>query len=301
MLIRTNVTNIGDPFILYHEGVYYMYTTTFDAKGFRYYISENLENWTDGGLALDLSDGWACKDFWAPEVICRPGDGKYVMHFTARRKADQSLRIGVAVADSPQGPFRQLTDAPMFDFGYAAIDGHAFIDEDGKAYFYYSRDCSENLIDGKNISQIYVVSLDETLTQVTGKPVLLATPTYSYECQGCGHWCWNEGASVLKKDGKYYLFYSANNFATKAYCINLAVADTPTGAFAKMNGQNPILHCDMQKQDFSGPGHNAFFTDRDGHLKTVFHIHTDEAHPGDDRKAVIADVAFENGCWKIIL
>ena len=56
MLYRTNITNIGDPFVVSDGEKYIMYATTFDAKGFRYYTSENLVDWEDGGVAIDLSD-----------------------------------------------------------------------------------------------------------------------------------------------------------------------------------------------------------------------------------------------------
>ncbi len=301
MLIRTNVTNIGDPFILPAGDGYVMYATTFGAPGFRCYQSQDLQSWTDGGLVLELSDSWACRDFWAPEVIRRPGDGKYVMHFTARRRADQSLRIGVAVADSPYGPFVQPIDEPMFDFGYAAIDGHAFVDEDGTAWMYYSRDCSENVIDGIHTSEIYTVAISPDLTRVIGEPKRLTTPTQPYEYKVNDQWRWNEGPAVLKKDGKYWLFYSSNPYFSRHYCVNLAVADCPDGPFVKYHDQNPVLHCAMLPDDFSGPGHNSFFTDREGKLRSAFHIHTDENNPCDNRKAVIADIVFQEGIWQFDL
>ncbi len=301
MLIRTNVTNIGDPFVVTTEQGYIMYATTFDAMGYRCYLSDDLRNWTDGGVVLDMTGSWANQDFWAPEVICRSSDGKYVMHFTARRACDKSLRIGVAIADKPEGPFVQPQDAPMFDFGYAAIDGHVFVDEDGQAWLYYSRDCSENIVNGLNISQLYVVRLSEDLTQVIGEPVLLTTPTYDYENMRTGNYMWNEGAAVLKREGKYFLFYSANFYASKNYCVNVAVSDSPDGPFEKLHSVNPILHSGMQPDDFSGPGHNCFFYDKEGSLKSAFHIHTDEHHPSGDRRAAIADVVFEDGVWRFAL
>ena len=301
MLYRTNITNIGDPFVVFDGNEYIMYATTFGLLGFRYYRSENLWEWSDGGVALDMWDSWANESFWAPEVIRRPKDNKYVMHFTARRESDKSLRIGVAVSDKPQGPFRQVKNEPMFDFGYAAIDGHVFLDDDGQAYFYYSRDCSENVVGDGHVSQIYVVRLTDDLTEVAGEPTLLATPTYPYEHDGDGSWLWNEGPAVLKKDGKYHLFYSANYYASRKYCVCTAVSDKPDGDFVKSETDNPILHADMQEKDFSGPGHNSFFTDKDGNLKTAFHIHTDAKRPSDDRRACIADVVYEKGRYHIAL
>jgi len=301
MLYRTNITNIGDPFVVSDGDTYIMYATTFDAKGFRYYTSDNLQEWKEGGLALDLSDSWANKDFWAPEVIKRPKDGKYVMHFSARGKENKSLRIGVAVGDKPQGPFKQVKNEPMFDFGYAAIDGHVFIDDDGQEYLYYSRDCCENIVGDGHVSQIYVVKLNDDLTEIVGEAKLLTTPTYPFEHDGDGSWLWNEGPVVLKKDGKYHLFYSANYYASRKYCVCVAVSDKPDGDFVKSEMDNPILHADMLDVDFSGPGHNSFFTDKDGNLKTAFHIHTDVNEPSDDRRACIADVVYENGSYRFVL
>ena len=301
MLYRTNITNIGDPFVVSDGDKYIMYATTFDAKGFRYYTSKNLVDWENEGLAIDLSDSWAYTDFWAPEVIQRPKDGKYVMHFSGRYRKNKSLRIGVAVADEPEGPFEQVKDEPMFDFGYAAIDGHVFIDDDGQAYLYYSRDCCENVVGDGHVSQLYVVKLNDDLTEVIGEPKLLTTPTYPYEHDGDGSWLWNEGPAVLKKDGKYHLFYSANYYASKKYCVCVATSDKPDGDFVKSETDNPILHADMLDTDFSGPGHNSFFTDKEGNLKTAFHIHTDAGKPSDNRRACIADVVYEDGKYGIVL
>ena len=223
------------------------------------------------------------------------------MHFSGRNKANKSLRIGVAVADKPEGPFVQVKDEPMFDFGYAAIDGHVFIEDDGQAYFYYSRDCCENVIGDSHVSQIYVAKLNDDLTEVVGEPKLLTTPTYPYEHDGDGSWLWNEGPSVLKKDGKYHLFYSANYYASRKYCVCVAVSDKPDGEFVKSEADNPVLHADMLDVDFSGPGHNCFFTDKEGDLKTAFHIHTNENEPSGDRRACIADVVYEDGTYRIVL
>ena len=84
MLIRTNVENIGDPFILWDGNAYYMYSTDFDVDGFKVRRSNDLKTWENLGVCLDLSNSWAFQDFWAPEVIYH--NGKYVMHYSARRK-----------------------------------------------------------------------------------------------------------------------------------------------------------------------------------------------------------------------
>jgi beta-xylosidase len=98
------VKNIGDPFILKaSNGSYYLYATS--AKdGFLAWSSDDLVDWKEEGYVYQSGpDSWGHKNFWAPEVV--EYKGKYYMHYTARLKENNSLRIGVAVSDSPKGPF----------------------------------------------------------------------------------------------------------------------------------------------------------------------------------------------------
>ena len=126
----TKVTNIGDPQIVLYEGKYYQYATFNDGKtlGIYCWVSEDLENWSDKILALDASEHWGYTCFWAPEVVYH--NGKFVMTYSARTKAQNSFRIGVAVSECPTGPFIDVHNGPMFDFGYAAIDGSILICEE---------------------------------------------------------------------------------------------------------------------------------------------------------------------------
>ena len=296
MLIRTNVTDIGDPFVIKAGELYYMYATSFVMDGFKVWRSADLETWEDLGACLDLSDSWTCRDYWAPEVIYHKG--KYVMHFTARRKSDNSLRLGVAVSDSPEGPFVDVHKGPMFEPGYAVIDGHVFIEEDGTPYFYFSKDCSENYISPTlRVSQMCVCTLSDDLTQVTSEPITLFGPSEEYDFKILEDQAWNEGPYVLKQDGEYYMTYSANCYHTRDYCICLAKADAPMGPFRKVG---PIMTCGAPGEDFSGPGHNAFFYDGD-QLKMAFHIHTFEDAPSPNRKACICDAQITDGTIKFTL
>ena len=298
MLIRTNVTNIGDPFIVKADDAYYMYATSFVMDGFKVWKSLDLENWEDLGACLDLSGSWTEQDYWAPEVIFH--NGKYVMHYSARRRADHSLRIGVAVSDKPEGPFTDVHNGPMFDFGYAAIDGHVFIDDDGQPYFYFSKDCSENYVSPTlRVSDICVCKLNQDLTEVVSEPLMLFGPSEPYDFKIVGDQAWNEGPYVLKQDGVYYMTYSANLYASRDYCICLAKAQSPTGPFRKLDA--PIMVCGPQGSDFSGPGHNAFFRDREGNLKMTFHIHTYENDPSPNRKACICDAQLIDGTIKFTI
>lgn len=291
-MIITNITNIGDPQILLYEGKYYCYATHNDGKseGFYVWVSEDLAHWSEPKMAFRAIDYWGETKFWAPEVVYH--NGKFVMHYTAKSRELQSLRMGVAVSDSPMGPFQDVHGKPLFDLGYATIDGSVLRCEEGN-FFYYSRDCSENIIDGVKISQIYCVRLNEDLTETIGEHVLVSTPTEEFEKKSLADpfklpHLWNEGPCVIKRGGEYIMNYSANYYATNHYAICLSTAKSPFGPWKKA-GSNPVLSC---RSDLFGAGHNAFFTDRDGKLRTSFHIQTDPAHPSGDRTTVIGTVEF---------
>lgn len=86
----------------------------------------------DNGVALHVKDvPWASRQMWAPDAACK--DGKYYLYFPAKR-ADDIFQIGVAVSDSPTGPFVAEPDAIK---GSYTIDPAVFADDDGDFYMYF--------------------------------------------------------------------------------------------------------------------------------------------------------------------
>ena len=285
------IKNIGDPFVLRtSDGTYYCYATS-APDGFKAWTSSDLVHWVEIGYVYkSTEDAWGESDFWAPEVVLYKG--KYYMHYSARWKKNQSLRIGVAVADQPTGPFVDVFNRPMFDFGYAAIDGHVLLDDDDHIYFYYSRDCSENIIDGRHESHLYVIELNQDLTTCKGEPILIARPEQEWELRSGPEWFWNEGPFVLKHDRQYYLMYSANFYAGRDYSVGYAVAEHATGPFIKASN-NPVLFSSIP--EISGPGHNSVTTSPNGQeLIIVYHIHTDPQKPSGDRQVCIDRMGFHD-------
>lgn len=285
-MIITDITKIGDPQILLFEGKYYCYATSHD-EGFCVWESDDLVNWSSS-LCFRAIESWGKSHFWAPEVVYH--NGKFVMHYSAMSRELNSLRIGVAVSNSPKGPFKDVHGRPFFDFGYAAIDGSVLICEEGN-FFYYSRDCSENIINGVHTSQLYCIRLDETLTETVGEAQLMTTPTEPFELKSLAladPFIWNEGPNVIRLNGKYVMNYSANCYSTNDYAICVATADSPMGPWKK-SVNNPVLSC---RKELFGSGHNAFFTTKEGELYTAFHIQTDPEHPSGDRRVVIGKVEF---------
>lgn len=125
----------GDPFILKaSDGNFYMYGTSGD-NGFKVYSSADMKEWKDEGLVYRgaTEESWTVDCFWAPEVYER--NGKYYLWFSANWKdnptnEEEIFRIGVAVSDSPTGPFVELDNKPLFDPGYPIIDANLYFDDE---------------------------------------------------------------------------------------------------------------------------------------------------------------------------
>ena len=290
----TGIKNIGDPFILRYDAMYYIYATSF-FKGFYVWTSKDLKTFQGPFKAYEKNDrSFGDSDFWAPEVIYH--DGQFIMHYSARDPKEQRLKIGVAVSKSPMGPFVDVYhQKPMFDHGYAVIDGHVFIDDDHTPYFYYVRDCSEHKYLDHFESHMYVSRLSSDLLSLVGESVKILKPEQSWEINSGSH-RWNEGPFVLKHEKRYYLMYSANFYASKEYAIGYAIATSPFGPFKKAP-ENPILS--YVSNSISGPGHNSVTTNDKGDYICAYHVHTFYDHPSENRQMFLDKLYFEDGKLKI--
>ncbi len=289
----SNITRIGDPFVLTYEDSYYMYCTS-ETKletGFFVWTSDDLVNWTNNGLALsnDTPGVFGKSKFWAPEVISYKG--KFYMTYSASDE-NNILKICLAVSDSPLGPFKNYK-SPWYDHSLSHIDATIFIDENDIPFTFFVRDCSTNTINGRPTSQIYASELSEDLKTFVTEPKLVLTPDKEWEDMN-GTRLWNEGPFVLKHNGSYYMTYSANGFNTQEYAIGYATADNPLGPWQKAE-ENPILKADID-QDVSGPGHNSFAYSPNGEeLFIIYHAHTFPDKPSGNRAVYIDRVEFVDG------
>ena len=290
----------ADPSVITVGDTFYLYATNAEADGSCNYIrawsSKNLTDWTLlGEVFVPARDAWAVNTLWAPEVIERAG--KYYMYYSGYNLETSSMGIGLAVSDSPAGPFHEIegifgektysrTEMP-FDLGFPIIDPSPFIDEDGSIYLYVSRDQVdyESSVFGCRLADDMV-----TVLEVTEEP--LVKPSQDWESPTAGS-RWNEAPFVFKHDGKYYLTYSANYYENSNYSIGLAVSDHPLSGFEKVD-YNPLLEANPDWTYISGTGHNSFFPSPDGNeLWIAYHSHIDVVNGGGQRKINFDRVNFD--------
>lgn len=169
------------------------------------FSSSDLIFWTDHGVSFQTSDiPWANEKsvLYAPDCIYK--DGKYYLYFCMSDNTE-----GVAVSDSPSGPFMDPKPIP-----YASGDGidpAVFIDDDGQAYYYWGQ---FTLRGAKLKSDM------RTLDEATIQTNLADEKRHGF----------HEGASVRKRNGIYYLIYTSI-IRGKATCLAYAAAVHPLGPF----------------------------------------------------------------------
>ena len=250
----------ADPDCIKVGETYYLYPTYDTRHGFKVFTSKDLVNWKDAGQCFDDPRGGD----WAPDVFQnKRGDGKFYLYYTDNtqggtdRVADlDHKQIGVAVADSPLGPF-QDKKALVMD----AIDAHLFQDDDGKMYLYY--------VHFDNGFKLTAQRMADPVTK-QGDPIVVVFPEAEWEMRS--GWV-TEGPFMLKHNGTYYLMYSGSGADTPNYAIGYATSRSPMGPFVKYSG-NPIAH---RGGNIVGPGHHCVVTGPDGKLWMLYHQKWDDS------------------------
>lgn len=268
----------ADPEAIIYDDTYWIYPTYSDAYEkqvfFDCFSSKDLVNWTKHSTILDTVEvKWAYKDMWAPSVI-RKND-KYYFFFSANGLAsdDQIGGIGVAVADKPEGPYKDLLGKPLISKivnGAQPIDQFVFYDEGGY-YMYYGgwQHCN-------------VVKLNDDFTG------LLPFEDGSYYKEVTPE-KYVEGPFMFKRDNRYYFMWSEGNWGGPEYCVAYAISDSPFGPFERIGTvllQNPEIA--------TGAGHHSVIrlpnTDE---YYIIYHRHPKGDNDGTHRETCIERMTFD--------
>lgn len=217
-----------DPAPMVHGDRLYVYTghdengaDFFWMQEWRVYSTDDMVNWTDHGSPLAIEDfSWGDDRAWAPQTIER--NGKFYFYVPLHSKLTGAMAIGVAVGDTPVGPFKDALGKPLADGNWAYIDPTVFIDDDGQAYLYWGN------------PEIYYVKLNDDMISYEGEVqkmemtvdgfgkgrMVEAEPGKDYRTT------YTEGPWIMKRSGKYYMIYAAGGIPEH---IAYSTSDTPVG------------------------------------------------------------------------
>lgn len=254
----------ADPWCIEHDGRLYMFCShdVYDSQqGYKYIMkditcisTDDLKNWTDHGEVFSIADAaWKPQLTWAPCVVER--DHKFYLYYGNGDKG-----IGVAISDSPTGPYKDISTKPMVDsntpgvlsgrktangvrgalkgsenWGFWCFDPAVFVDDDGQAYMYFG---------GANPANSRIIRLKLNMVEVEGKAIHPDTPGFF------------EASAMHKYKGKYYYSYSGHWFNNPSN-IDYVMSDSPMGGFGEVhtamvnppvNEHNNHHHCIFEYQ-----------------------------------------------------
>ncbi|WP_031555612.1 glycoside hydrolase family 43 protein [Parvularcula oceani] len=212
----------ADPAPLVHDGRVYLYVghdeagpdQMFNITEWLVYSSDDMRNWEEHGPVMKPTDfHWAIRDAWASEV--EEKDGKFYLYTTVEHdETDPGKAIGVAVSDSPTGPFVDARGSALVSnsmtkqaaHSWDDIDPTVFQDDDGTAWLYW----------GNQI--LYYAKLEDNMIELDGPITAIGIAPYE------------EGPWIHKHEDTYYLTYAAiDRSVSEDEQIHYATAPSVTG------------------------------------------------------------------------
>lgn len=256
----------------------YNLQTHFDA-----FSSKDLINWEKHPEVLSIKNvNWVKYALWAPSVL--QANNKFYLFFSGNdiQNNNQYGGIGIAVSDSPEGPYKDALGRPLISKiinGAQPIDQFVFKDDNGEYYMYYGGWGHCNVVRLSN-DLLRIIPFDdgETFKEVTPEKYV-------------------EGPFMMKRKGKYYFMWSEGGWGGPDYSVAYAIADSPLGPFKRIG---KILQQDPKIA--TGAGHHSVITipGKDEHY-IIYHRRPLGCKLANERQVCIDKMEFdENGYIKPI-
>lgn len=290
--MKTNEINIRDPYVLLHNGCYYLYGTRSatcwgPADGFDCYTSEDMENWHGPIEIFHRPKGFfADQAYWAPECIYYKDAFYLITTFGA-----QNMKKGIYIlkSDNPTGPF-EIYSERLTPEDWACIDGTIYFD-DNIPYLIFSHSF-EDTPDGDmcvmQLSGDLTKSVSESITLFSAgeadwvKPIPFAKAEFGMD----GDVYFTDGPCVTKmEDEKLYMTWSS--WSVCGYAVGVAVSDT-----GSIDG--PWRQLDTPLFPENG-GHGMMFRDNNGKLMFTLHFPNDKYK----ERPMFAELVLQDGTLQL--
>ena len=271
--------NYADPEGLVFGDTYWIYPTYSAPFHEQLYLdcfsSKDLITWEKHEHIIDNTRiKWLNNALWAPAALEK--DGKYYLFFSCNniQNNEQLGGIGVAVADTPAGPFEDLLGKPLIDSivnRAQPIDQFVFKDKDGTYYMYYGGWGRCNMVKMADDFKSIVPFEDGSMyKEVTPKGYV-------------------EGPFMFIRDGKYYFMWSEGGWTGPDYRVAYAIADSPFGPFER---KDVILQQDPEVATGAGH-HSVMYNPRKDQYYMVYHRRPLGSNDGNNRETCIDLLEFD--------
>lgn len=223
-IIQTSFT--ADPAPLVYKNKVYLYTshdepgsTWFTMNDWRLYTTTDMVNWTDHGAVLSYKDfSWGKINAWAPQCVER--NGKFYMYVPVTDRNNQN-GIGVAVSDSPYGPFIDPLGKPLIRNSSADIDPTVFVDDDGQAYILWGNPVC------------YFAKLNEDMISIDGEIGQFPNTIEAFGKRKADDprrpTTYEEGPWLYKRNSWYYLLFAGGELPEH---LGYSMSKSPLGPWA---------------------------------------------------------------------
>lgn len=258
----------ADPYIYRHTDGYYYFTASVPAYNRieirRARTIEGLAHAAPRTIWRKHDEGPMSQLIWAPELHYI--DGKWFVYFAAAETTafDENGMFQHRMfciecdQDNPMGKEEDWVErgqvkTPMDSF---SLDATTF-ELNGKLYYVWAQKDP----DIKGNSNLYIAEMENPWTLKT-KPVMLSKPEYDWETKV--FWV-NEGPTVLHRNGRLFLTYSASA-TDENYAMGMLTCDDDADVLDAANwskSKTPVFQSDIDHDQF-GPGHNSFTVAEDG-------------------------------------
>jgi len=245
--------------------------------------SRDLVNWTTVGAVFEKAPAWSAGSYWAPEIAHH--EGRFFVYYTARKK-DGPLCIAAASAPKATGPWQD--HGPMLCQPVGSIDAVPVSDEQGRRYLVWKEDGNSRQLP----TPLWLQPLAADGVRFEGKRVEILRNEARWEAHLI------EGPFIVRRNGWYYLFYSADACCGRKcnYKLGVARARALTGPWER-NPANPIL---AGNQSWSCPGHGSIVEDGKGRMFLLYHAYHPEDFEYAGRQGMLDEVTWGENGWPSI-
>lgn len=274
---------IRDPCILESEGKYYMYGTGAAWPGYGCYVSEDLENWAGPFTVFSFPEGHTADgDYWAPE--CVEYKGSFYLFASYHDSVINHRGTAVFKADSPLGPFEQISDGFATPDDWDSIDGTLYVDNNGQPWMVFVHEWTST---DDGVGRMCVAKMSDDLSSLVSEPKEI----FRADDGKCGmDRQVTDGPYIYTcADGKLIMLWS--NVADDGYAVGMAESYQIDGEWK----QQPrlLFHREIGDTGYDG-GHGMLFTGPNGELLLSIHS-PNSSGEGYHETAMFYEVIETNG------